>query len=274
MPSDIKEYLGISCYKPTEHIRFAIENQLKYLELRPNILKEKEEEVLSLIALWRQQGGQNLSIHLSEVFFDGLSVAAESKYESLIELGIKLKAERYTQHVPIVSVKTVKANQIVLEKIADYITDRVNKIPYPCTIGVENMHMTATDEPNDNRRFGYTPEETLEFMFAIKEKCKHKVGINFDVGHARNNAPYSQKYQVSTWYSMLGKYIVGYHIHQVTIENEKFENHMPITDFYGKLISYASFFKCWELGKINKAPCVFEMRPENAYSITLETFTR
>jgi hypothetical protein len=139
-------------------------------------------------------------------------------------------------------------------------------------IGVENMHMTEKETPDDTRRFGYIPEECIRFMKMLAGKCKHKVGINFDIGHARNNAPYSKKYQISTWLSMVGKYAVGYHIHQVIPTESKFENHMQIEDVYGRLISYASFFRCWIDGKINKAPFVFEMRPRDAYEKTLRTF--
>ena len=143
---------------------------------------------------------------------------------------------------------------------------------YKITVGVENMHMTEGERADEKRRFGYTPQECLCFMEKFAEKCKHRVGINFDIGHARNNAPFSQKYQISTWLSMLGQYIVGYHIHQVTYTDGVFENHMPITEVYGHLISYASFFSCWSTKRINKAPIIFEMRPENAYEITLNTF--
>jgi hypothetical protein len=73
---------------------------------------------------------------------------------------------------------------------------------------------------------------------------------------------------------MLGRDIVGYHMHQVKYENGLFENHVPIEDIYGNLISYASFFQCWLTDRINKAPVIFEMRPENAYEITLNTFDR
>lgn len=271
-PADLPKYLGISCYRPVQDITLAIEKGLKNLELRPNILAENEAEIASLIALWRKQGDTVLSIHLSEVSFDGNKVFAEENYEKLIRLGVALRAERFVQHVPLVSVAVVKKNENSLKMIAEFIAERLNSIPYTCVIGVENMHMTKNDQPNDNRRFGYTPEETLAFMRAVEAETKHKVGINFDIGHARNNAPFSQKYQISTWFSMLGEYIVSYHLHQVTIQDGVFQNHMPITEVNGRLISYASFFKCWVDGQINKAPCIFEMRPENSYDITLKTF--
>ena len=274
VPKDLSENFGVSCYNPQRDIIFAIENGLKNLELRPNVLTENEDEIKDLIAKWRKIGGTNLSIHLSEVSFKDGKVSVGGDYEKLIELAIKLKAERFTQHVPKVSVATVNSDETVIDKIAEFIAERLNAVPYILTVGVENMHMTESDMPIEERRFGYIPEEVLAFMTAVGKKCKHKVGINFDIGHARNNVPYSKKYQIGTWLAMLGKYIVGYHLHQVKDNGETFENHTAIDDVYGKLISFASFFRCWADNKINHAPVVFEMRTENAYEITLNAFKK
>jgi len=163
-------------------------------------------------------------------------------------------------------------NPFVLEKIAGFLAEKLGGVSHPIIIGIKNMHMTNTEKPDNSRRFGYIPEECLECMNALQSKCNHKVGINFDIGHARNNMPFSQKYQISTWLSLVGEHIVGYHIHQVTLTDGKFNNHMPIPEAYGHLISYASLFKCWSNGSINKAPLIFEMRPEGAYQTTLDTF--
>lgn len=274
VPEDIFGYFGISCYKPEEQILFAIDNQLKNLELRPNVLRYDKDKIISLVKQWRKQGNTNLSIHLSEVCYENGLVYTDADYKGLISLGIELKAERFVQHVPIVSVKTVKEDKDTLEKISTYIANQLESVSKFCVVGVENMHMTSKDQPDDNRRFGYTPEETLLFTDLLSKKCKQKVGVNFDIGHARNNAPFSQKYQISTWLAMLGDKIVSYHIHQVREENGVFENHTAIDDIYGRLISCASFFKCWGDKKINHAPVIFEMRTENAYSITLETFNK
>lgn len=272
VPLDMYKYFGVSCYRVESDIRFAVEKGLKYLELRPSVLEVQKDKLFELVADWRRRGGENLSVHLTDVGFDGEKVTTDTRYERLIELGAQLNAERFTQHVPRTSVKLVKQDKSVLGKICSYIAERLNKIEYDCVIGVENMHMTKSDSLDDSRRFGYTPEETLQFMEALAVKCKHRVGINFDIGHARNNMPFSQKYQISTWFSLLGKHIVGYHIHQVIQKENGFENHMPITEIYGRLISYASFFRCWSEGDIKHAPIIFEMRPENAYHITIATF--
>ena len=274
VPQDLFEYLGISCYRASTDISFATAKRLKYLELRPNVLSENEDRTVSLIDEWRRKGGKVLSVHLSDVVSDGKTVRFEDDYDKLIELGVKLKAERFIQHVPVATVLAIKNDKTLLKKIGVAIAEKTDKIPYKCVIGVENMHMTQNDLPNKNRRFGYTPEEIFLFMRAVAANSKHKIGVNLDIGHARNNFPYSQKYTLSTWYSLLGKYAVSYHIHQVTYHEGQYYNHMPITDVYGKLISYASFFKCWEKRKINRVPCIFEMRPQGSYEITLNAFKK
>ena len=272
VPTDIYDYFGISCYNTQKQLEFAMQNQLKHIELRYSCIDEDRNALKALVEKWRNAGGESLSVHMPDVGWADGNVVAGETYERTIELIADLKADRVTQHVPKVSVKEIKDTPEILEKICEFIGTMLDGVPHDIVVGVENMHMTAKDNADDTRRFGYIPEECVQFMETLSAKCRHKVGINFDIGHARNNAPYSQKYQISTWFSMIGKYIVGYHMHQVNYENGVFENHMPITDIYGHLISYASFFRCWSSGRINKVPVIFEMRPENAYEITLKTF--
>lgn len=274
VPDDLNQHFGISCYRVAEDIELAVENNLKNIELRPNCLGIDKNMLSEYIEKWRRSGGENLSIHLPDIAYKNGEVIADAHLDEYIEMAKYLKADRFTQHVPVVSVRTVTEDKNALENICTYLAERINTIEHDIVIGVENMHMTSADTPDDNRRFGYIPEECVEFMELLGSKCRHKVGINFDIGHARNNMPYSQKYQISTWFSHLGKYIVGYHIHQVTLKDGVFENHMPITEVCGHLISYCSFFRCWSEERINKAPVVFEMRPDGAYSTTLKTFKR
>ena len=273
LPKDFSDYFGISCYNTLEQIEFAIKNNLKCIEIRPNCIEADEAELICAINKWRNLGGENLSLHLPDVGFKSGEVTGTEFHTRVMKIVKLLRADRVTQHVPLVSVKEVKENKAALESICNYLSAAFNEIPFDITVGVENMHMTANDAPDDSRRFGYTPEECLQFMEAVSKKCRHKVGINFDIGHARNNAPFSQKYQISTWLAMVGRHIVGYHIHQVRLcENGAFKNHAAITNVYGCLISYASVFKCWDTARINKAPLIFEMSEENAYKKTLKCF--
>ncbi len=269
IPHDFMDSLGISCYRPTDDIRFATENGIKFIELRPNVLKEDKNEIKTLVDEWRKSGGNNLSLHLSDVHFENGAPFAKSEYFEQLAFAKELGVDRLTQHVPDIRLDT--AEKDCLEKIAEFVANAVNSIGFCKTLCIENMHTKADDTACD-RRYGCTPEECFEFMSLVREKCNCNVGFNFDIGHARNNAPLSQKYQISSWLAMLGRYIVGYHFHQVEKSANGFENHMPISDLYGGIINYTSFFKSWLSERINTAPVILEMRPENAYSVTLQTF--
>lgn len=271
MPKELPKQFGISCYKPLEQIDFCIENNLVNLELRPNVVNDPQEKIVELIEKWRANGGKNLSVHLPDVVYKEGAIQEDPDLDKLLELAVKIKADRFTQHVPMVSVNTVKAEDSVLEKIADYLANKLDALPFDAVIGVENMHTVASERGMGDRRFGYIPEECIEFMNILDKVTRHKVGINFDIGHARNNAPFSQTYQISTWLQMVGKYVVGYHLHQVVYDGN-FHNHCAITEPYGNLISYASFFYCLQNGIINNAPAIFEISQKDGYKITLETF--
>jgi len=270
VPVDMHGYLGISCYRPEGDIELAIKRGLKYLELRKNVLDKDVDSLAALLAEWRRAGGIGLSLHLPDIGFEDGLVLPDKRLDEYLALIPRLGIDRVTQHVPKLPVG--QASSEVLAEIAVFLGEKLNALPCDIVVGVENMHMTERERPDENRRFGYTPEECLDFMRALAAACRHKVGINFDIGHARNNAPYSQRYPVSTWLSQLGEHIVGYHIHQIDTTGEKWRNHMPITEIYGKLISYGSLFRSWAEGFVQKAPVIFEMRSEGAYDTTLLVF--
>jgi len=270
MPQDVYDYFGISCYDPMKQIDFSAEHKLPCIELRPTFIQQDQKLLKAKIDAWRAAGGKKLSIHLPDVAWKDGAVYSPV-YAETLEKAKLLGADRFTQHVPQVSVR--KASPAVLNSIADFIGKHFSQMPEDCVIGVENMHMRqGKDLPDDTRRYGYTPEETLAFMKLVRQRCRQKVGIHLDIGHARNNMPFSQKYPVGVWYAMVGSEIVGYHIHQVIKAGAGMENHMAITDIFGPMISLASLLESWKTDKVNKAPFIFEMRPEGAYEKTLETF--
>lgn len=275
MPLDLDKYFGLTAYREDEHVRLAAEKGLPCLELRPGAVRLRDAELTELIGLWRKNGGKHLSLHLPEISYRDGEVITETSLDKLIRLADLLKADRLTQHAPKVPVRLTKEDPECLSKIAKVLASKLDEIKRDVTVGIENMHMTKGESPLDTRRYGYIPEECLEFMNILSVYTRHKVGINFDIGHARNNEPFSQIYQIGGWLSAVGKYCVGYHIHQVSLD-EKYvrHNHTAITDVYGHLISYASFFRSWSDGRIAKAPIIFEMDEDGAYEITLDTFKR
>lgn len=273
MPAALPSYLGISCYRPESDLKLAVEWGLKHIELRPGFIRQNPARLTKWIDRWRSSGGQTLSVHLPDVRYEH-GVQLPEEYSSVSEAARLLGADRFTQHVPRVPIGVVRQNPEVLHEIADVIGQCFAKMDDRLVIGVENMHMVPGEPPDDSRRFGYCPAECRSFMQALRRTCAQQVGINLDVGHARNNAPFSQTYPIGVWYAELGNDVVGYHIHQVTHQNGIFENHMPITDVRGALISYASFFENWQRGLLHPAPMILEMRPEGAYETSLQAFSR
>ena len=131
-------------------------------------------------------------------------------------------------------------------------------------IGVENLHMNAGESADDSRGFGYLPGECHEWVKSLRRASGYgHIGIHLDIGHARNNAPFSKKCSVGQWYALIGRDTVGYHLHQVTLIDGMMRNHYPIMDVYGPLISLSSFFWGWKTGCLCHAPMYLEIRSDN-----------
>ncbi len=267
VPPDFAERLALSCRRE-EDIRYAAERGLSCIELRGELLHDPET-VLPPVSQWRAAGGTLLSLHAPELVAGGRFRAEE--WDAFADFAGRVSAGRVTLHVP--DIPADAASDGRLAEIAGFAAEKIAALPDSLVIGVENMHMTAKDTP-ERRRFGYLPDECLRFMRILRAHTAKKTGIHLDVGHARNNAPFQQRYTLSAWYAETGAEIVGYHIHQVKIAGGKLENHLPIDDWYGKYISYAGFFRAWETGMLAKAPVILEIRPEGGYRETFALLDR
>ena len=101
-----------------------------------------------------------------------------------------------------------------------------------------------------------------------------RVGHILDVGHARNNGILSQKYPISRWYEIMGRRTVAYHIHQVIPGENGAKNHNPIENWFGPLVSYASFFYCMDKGMLNFVPIFLEVRGAENYEKSINAFNK
>ncbi len=257
MPETFTKLIGISCYDPLNDIPFARRHALKHIELRPGAVKTEREALKKELCLWKGEGGETLSLHAPDIIPVNNSIKNEADWKEFTAFAHDVKANRITLHVPRCTVADYPGFKAVMSA---FLAERLKELPDGCIIGIENMHMTAADTPDESRRFGYIPQEVKEFTEAVKEITDKNVGINLDIGHARNNAPFSEKYTLGAWYAETGKLTVGYHIHQVTSENGKFENHTPFTSSYGKLISLASFYRGLTDKTLNAVPIILEVR--------------
>ena len=259
-PKDFSSFLGISAFHALPDLAYATEAGLYGVEFRPSVIKEDKDALLAGIFRFRASGGKCVSFHFPNVAERDGSLACEQSLLTFAAFARDLGADRVTIHAPSVPLRMIEEDPTLLERIADLAARAIAVLPENCVIGVENMHMASDDSP-ENRRFGYIPAECRKFIEMLRLRTDRAVGFHFDTGHARNNLPLSQIYTQSVWMAELGSIAVGYHIHQVLLENGKMENHMPITEPYGALISYAAFFRMWENGRLGKAPVFLEIRP-------------
>ena len=272
VPSDFADHVGFSVFSPLDDLAYAAEKRVKYLELRPNAAEEDADALDKALANWRSRVMGQLSVHLTDVSYSTEEgFGGGERLQKTVALAVRAGASRVTLHVPKMSVGDART---MLDETAAYAAGFLSALPEDCVVGVENMHMTSRDRPDDTRRFGYIPSELLAWREALERKLSRYVGVNLDIGHARNNAPYSERYNLSSWYAEVGAHCVGYHIHQVLKTEEGFENHTPITEYYGKLISLASFFRGFSGGQLQKAPLIFEVRGKDAYKISLDLFRK
>lgn len=278
VPQDLKDYLGVQCYNPIDDISYMTENGIKNIEIRPSSVYDDREKLKEEISKWRKMDGKYLSLHMPDFGYDKNGLTGMDKWNDAIECAIDIGADGITAHVPMASVGIVRSG--AFPHLVKFFTENIKRLPDKCSVGIENMHMTEGEGDNDDRRYGYLPDECLEFMNAVNNEFGFKrAGVHFDVGHARNNIPFSGPYPIGAWYSLVGKYTVAYHIHQVEhamdvlIDDKKMENHLPIKSIYGPLISYCGFFHSWNTGKINKGPVFLEIRGgREKYSLSVEYF--
>lgn len=268
---EIEKYIGLSCFD-LDAIKFAAENGIKNIEMRPDFVEKSLDELQSVIEDWRKSGGKYLSLHLPDFGYADGVITGEKTFCKAIEAAKELGVNGVTVHVPKVEVGLM--NGEIKNCLLNFICKEIQKLPETCAVGIENMHMTASEKADEHRRFGYTPPECTGFVDDINAVFGYeRVGILLDVGHARNNSPYSQRYSLGEWYAQVGSATVGYHIHQVVIENGKFENHTAVKSLVDPLISFCGLAYCWNNGLVNKKPLFLEIRGgRSAYEPSVKCF--
>ncbi len=269
MRQEFIDHLGFSCMsKSLEGLHYASLNGVRCVELRaPSALSVPREELLNAVRHWRDSGGKYLSMHMPDLTYDSGSSAITgiTTFRKAVSLALALGVEHMLLHVPRVSVGQMRPDSEIWGTLADTFLELIKEpIAKGTIIGVENLHMNPDEPADSSRGFGYLPEECLEWVKSLRKASGYgHIGIQLDIGHARNNLPFSKKCSVGQWYARVGKETVGYHLHQVVLINGMMKNHHPIMDVHGPLISLSSFFWGWKTGCLCHAPMFLEIRSDN-----------
>ena len=262
---DFLDHLGLSAmYETMDVLAFATEQKVKCLEIRFHSFGQIPFEELDLaVQKWRAAGGKHLSLHMPDIGWRDGAVSGGANAFSVAEQAIAIGCNRVTLHVPGFSVGVAdnpEIYQAVLHetaKVAELLVSAGVKI------GIENMHMTPREKPDENRGYGYTTAECLRWINDLRSLVSQPelVGYHFDIGHARNNAPYSSLEPISSWLAAMGADFNGMHLHQIRHNPDgSMENHTPLLQLYQPLISLASLFLAWHNGSIRHSPMFLEIR--------------
>ena len=251
--SDLPAYLGFSCYDPLPDIDHAVACGVRSIELRPGVIDTDRAALREKIRIFRAFGGRYLSLHLPDMPREGIDDALLRH----LELAESLGADGVTIHIPGETPEAFRQDAGLYAAYAAHYAALAERLDDRIGIGVENMHTTPGRTSDSTRRWGCVPEEMLAFRQTVNALLgRERVQLHLDVGHARNNAPFSQCYPVSVWYAQLGDVCNAYHVHQVS---PQLQNHQPIEEPYAPLVNYSGFLWSWESGLLRRRPVVLEI---------------
>ncbi len=257
-------YLGISGMEaPLENLELAIREGIAVYEIRyGEAALAAQAELQKLLHDWRHAGGHTLSLHLSELRWREGTLTGREQLDRAAELAVSLGCDRVTFHVPGVSLADFRAPAVYDRILQETVSALKPLIVAGIVVGIENMHMKPGEKNDLTRGFGYTIEECREWIQTLRTHLGPELtGFHFDLGHARNNAPYSSMQPISSWYAALGHWINGFHLHQVAPPVDgRMENHTALTAPFDPLISLASLFAAWRCRQVNHAPLILEIR--------------
>lgn len=259
---DFLNDLGLSAMgDPFGTLHFAIANGVRCIELRDRTWNPEDATALQArVADWRASGGRILSLHLPELAVkNGEALNAEALRDAS-RTALSFGCDRVTLHVPKIPAADYEASRDLMRKAyAEALSPLAGS---GIAIGVENMHVTDADRSDwHNRRFGYTPEECERQITLLRDIPGLRVGFHLDIGHARNNSPFSTRYPIGAWYELLGADVNGMHIHQVEQNPDgSLRNHRAVTGFFEPLISLSSLVMARQCGILHRAPMFLEVR--------------
>jgi len=264
---ELLDLLGLSGMSdPEGSLEFARENQVGVVELRSSTLTpENHGKIAARLDAWREAGGKCLSLHFSDLKWQDDAIAGLPGLRAAADDARAFGADRITFHVPRLAVGAWRGD--VPERFADAAAEILKPLTDAGVIvGIENLHMRPGEKADETRGFGYTPDEVREFADLLTDRGV-PAGFHLDLGHAYNNKPYSDFYNISNYLAAWGRRINGCHLHQVA----EGRNHQALTGWFERPIALSSLALAWRTGQIAHVPLILEIRegrgPESLFAL-------
>lgn len=275
----VSQYFGLSCVDNARDVAYATEQGIKYVELRCNGRDwTPDMELLPLLKAWREKTDGYLSIHMPNLRYKDGEVHGMEQWKEALQYALVTNADSLTIHPPRVQVRDMAVGSEAWNTLLELYLEVVRTVPAATRVGIENLHKEAGEKLDEARGFGYLPSEVSAWIDAINEQVAGnqdgtpRVGHILDVGHARNNGGFAQRFPISRWYGIMGGKAVAYHIHQVVSGPNGAANHSPLECWFGPMINYTSFFYGWHHGLLNHVPVFLEVKGSENYAKSMKGF--
>ncbi|MBO5760515.1 MAG: metallophosphoesterase [Lentisphaeria bacterium] len=234
-------HLGVSCMQePLETLEEAARLSIPVAELRYEALDNMSDTLLLAVKKWRNAGGRLLSLHLPNL--RPYENSMDCDLAKGVQYALILGCDRVTLHVPEVTASEFPDKKKALtENFVKLLTPLMEK---NIVIAIENLHTKYQKWDDSQRNYGCTINECASWIEHLKNVTKYAdIGFHCDIGHARNNVPFSIHEYMSDYYASDRLPFKGFHFHQIVkIEENHFKNHFPLTGFYDKVIALSGYF--------------------------------
>jgi len=276
--AEFLDNLGISCMVADEtlsSIDWAAQERLPCLELRADALGLPADLLGEHIAKWRDAGGRYLSWHMDNISWDPAtrSMQGLDTWCRGLERALTLDVQHLTLHPPHVPVGEMTPGSDTWMRIADIVTAALEPVTdTDVVLAVENLHLNPDEPADEHRCFGYLPAECHGWIEELRARLgPERVAFMLDIGHARTNGAYNNRFGLGQWFATMGKEIAGYHIHQVRALENRLKGHLQIDNVFGPNLSFAAFFWAWKRHQINHCPMFIEVRGQAARQASWRT---
>lgn len=257
--------LGVSgMSSPLEYLQLAAERSIGVFEFRFNEANDcSRSKLLQGIRSWRESGGRVLSASLPVCTWREGELLGRGRMQRAVALALEMGCERVRIKLPEISLKDLADKEIRCD-FAETCRSLFEPLKLAgCGIAFDNPRMPYRKWADENRPFGCLPCECVQWSdFMCRIMDYENIGIQLDIGNARNNSPFSNRFTLSQWYSETGGKCSGYTLHQIVRENlnEPMRGNFPLNTLFGRLISLSSFCMAWQDGTLKHAPMILEIK--------------
>ena len=271
---DFCRWLGISGMSdPISALELAAQHKISVFEYRFDEANEySRRKLCEAVKTWRSAGGKELLATLPFCTWRNGKLSGIGRMQRAVEVAMEIGCNQIHAKIPQISMNDFNSKEIRDSLAGEYsaLLEPLKKAH--CKIAFENSQMMGKSRNTELRNYGCLPDEALKWCRLMREWMNDpSIGFHLNIGNARNNSPFPNRFTLSQWYAATGKECIGYSLHQVVRDRQDkpLRENFPLDTFFGKQISLSSFTMAWQNGSLSHAPMILDIK--DSQSLTCRT---